>query len=57
MEINYTLNLGQLLKMAHELKINLWQKMKLDKKYNVTKVVMEKNTICNTTNNNNNYSY
>ncbi len=31
LEISYTLNLGQLLKMVHELKIYLWQKMKLDK--------------------------
>jgi hypothetical protein len=32
LEISYTLNLGQLLKMVHELKIYLWQKIKLDKK-------------------------
>jgi hypothetical protein len=31
LEINHTLNLGWLLKMAPKLKIYIWQKMKPDK--------------------------
>ncbi len=31
LETNYTLNLGQLLKIALELKRYLWQKLKLEK--------------------------
>ncbi len=31
LEINYTLNLGQLLKIALELKKYLWQKLNLEK--------------------------
>jgi hypothetical protein len=42
LETNYTLNLGQLLKMTPKLKKYLWQIMKLDKPWNVTKVVIEK---------------
>jgi hypothetical protein len=39
LETSYILNLGQLLKMAIELKKYLWQKMKLNKSYCVTKIV------------------
>jgi len=42
LETSYILNLGQLLKMAIELKKYLWQKMKLNKSYCVTKIVFFK---------------
>jgi len=31
LKTSYTLNLGQLFKIAHEFKIYLWQKLKLEK--------------------------
>jgi hypothetical protein len=37
LSINYTLNLGQLLKIAFELKKYLWQKLKLNKTHNLSK--------------------
>jgi hypothetical protein len=40
-EISYTLNLGQLFKIAPELKRYLWQKLKLDKTQNVSKTTKE----------------
>ncbi len=39
---NYTLNLGQLLKMVIKLKKYLWQKMKPNKPQSVTKVITKK---------------
>ncbi len=39
LETSYTVNLGQKLKMALELKRYLWQKMKLDKPHIVAKLV------------------
>ncbi len=42
LETNYTLNLRQLLKIAHELKRYLWQKLKLEKTQNVSKTTIEK---------------
>jgi len=42
LETSYNLNLGQKLKMAPELKIYLWHKMKLDKPHNVAKKIIGK---------------
>jgi len=42
LKTNYTLNLGQLLKMSYELKKSLWQKMKPNKPQNVAKIIIEK---------------
>ncbi len=42
LETSYTVNLGQKLKMALELKRYLWQKMKLDKPHIVAKLVTQK---------------
>jgi len=39
---SYTLNLGQLLKIIHELKRYLWQKLKPEKIQNVSKKTIEK---------------
>jgi hypothetical protein len=39
---NYTLNLRQLLKIAHELKRYLWKKLKQKKTQNVSKTTSEK---------------
>jgi hypothetical protein len=36
------MNLGQLLKIALELKIYLWQKLKLKKTHNVSKATIDK---------------
>jgi hypothetical protein len=41
LETNYSLNLGKLLKIAIELKRYLWQKLKLEKTQNLTKVTIE----------------
>ncbi len=41
-ETSYTLNLGQLLKIAPELKIYIWQKLKLEKNQNVNKTTIDK---------------
>jgi hypothetical protein len=37
LERSYILNLGQMLKIALELKIYFWQKLKLDKTQNLNK--------------------
>jgi hypothetical protein len=42
LETSYILNLRQLLKIALELKIYLWQKLKPKKIHNVNKVTIEK---------------
>ncbi len=42
LKINYTLNLGQLLKIALELKRYFWQKLKLKKIQNVSKTTIHK---------------
>jgi hypothetical protein len=42
LERSYTLNLGQLFKIAHELKKYLWQKLKLKKTQNVNKTTTDK---------------
>jgi hypothetical protein len=42
LETSYTLNLGQLFKIAHELKRYFWQKLKLEKTQNVNKTTTEK---------------
>jgi hypothetical protein len=42
LETSYTLSLGQLLKIAHELKRYLWQKLKLKKTQNVNKITLKK---------------
>jgi hypothetical protein len=42
LKANYTLNLGQLLKIAHELKRYLWHKLKPKKIQNVSKTTSEK---------------
>ncbi len=42
LEITYTLNLGQLLKIIPKLKRYLWMKMKPNKRYNVPKIIIEK---------------
>jgi hypothetical protein len=42
LKTSYILNLGQLLKIAHELKKNLWQKLKLEKIHNVSKITTYK---------------
>ncbi len=44
LETSYTLNLGQLLKMAHELNRYLWQKMKLYKPQIIVKTITKKIT-------------
>jgi len=42
LETNYTLNLGQLLKITFELNKYLWQKLKLEKTQNVSKATTNK---------------
>jgi hypothetical protein len=42
LETNYNLNLGPLFKIAHELKIYLWQKLKLEKNHNLNKATINK---------------
>jgi hypothetical protein len=42
LELSYTLNLGQLLKIAFELKRYLWQKLKPEKTQNVSRTITEK---------------
>jgi hypothetical protein len=42
LEISYIWNLGQLLKIVHELKKYLWQKLKPKKTRNVNKVTTKK---------------
>ncbi len=42
LEISYILNFGQLLKIVHELKKYLWQKLKPKKTRNVNKVTTKK---------------
>jgi hypothetical protein len=42
LEISYTLDLGQLFKIAPELKRYLWQKLKLKKNQNVNRATIEK---------------
>jgi hypothetical protein len=42
LKTSYPLNLGQLLKIAHELKWYLWQKLKLKKTLNVSKTATYK---------------
>jgi hypothetical protein len=42
LEISYTLNLRQLLKIVHELKRYFWQKLKQKKTQNVSKVTIDK---------------
>ncbi len=42
LETNYILNLGQLLKIAYELKRYLQQKLKLEKIQNVSRTIIEK---------------
>jgi hypothetical protein len=42
LKTNYTLNLGQLLKIALKLKRYLWQKLKPKKTQNLSKVTIEK---------------
>ncbi len=42
LETSYTLNLGQLLKIALELKRYIWQKLKLNKIQNVSKTTTKK---------------
>jgi hypothetical protein len=42
LETSYTLNLGQLLKIAFKLKIYLWQKLKVEKTQNVNKATIDK---------------
>ncbi len=42
LESNYTVNLGQLLKMVPKLKRYMWQKMKPNKPYSVTKIIIKK---------------
>jgi hypothetical protein len=37
LEISYTMSLGQLFKIAVELKRYIWQKLKLNKTHNVNK--------------------
>ncbi len=44
-ETSYTLNLGQLLKIAHELKRYFWQKLKLEKTQNVNKTTTKKKLV------------
>ncbi len=42
LQTSYTLSLGQLHKIARELKQNLWQKIKLEKTQNVNKATTKK---------------
>ncbi len=42
LETSYTLNLGQLFKIALKLKKYLWQKLKLEKIWNVGKATIDK---------------
>jgi hypothetical protein len=42
LETNYTLNLGQLLKITLKLKMYLWQKLKLKKTHNLNKATIDK---------------
>jgi hypothetical protein len=42
LKTNYTLNLGQLFKIAFELKRYLWQKLKPKKTHNVNKTTTHK---------------
>ncbi len=42
LKISYTLNLRQFLKIAHDLKRYLWQKLKLEKTQNVGKKTTKK---------------
>jgi hypothetical protein len=42
LETSYTLNLGQLFKIAHELKWYLWQKLKPKKTQNVSTTTKDK---------------
>jgi hypothetical protein len=42
LEMSYILNLGQLLKIAHKLKIHFWQKLKLEKIHNLRGTTIEK---------------
>ncbi len=42
LKTSYILSLGQLLKIAHELKIYLWQKLKLEKTQNVSRTTTKK---------------
>jgi hypothetical protein len=42
LETNYTLSLGQFLKIAFELKRYLWQKLKLEKIQNLNRITTKK---------------
>ncbi len=42
LKTSYTLNLGQLFKIAHEFKIYLWQKLKLEKTQNLSRATIDK---------------
>jgi hypothetical protein len=42
LETNYTLNLGQLLKIAPKLKRYLWQNLKLEKIQNLSRATIKK---------------
>jgi hypothetical protein len=42
LKISYTLSLGQLLKIAHELKKYHWQQLKSEKTHNVSRATIDK---------------
>jgi hypothetical protein len=46
LKISYTLSLGQLLKIALELKKYLWQKLKPEKTWNVSRATIKKQVGC-----------